>query len=558
MPARHGPRVIAAPLDPQQIRAIVRRGAVILLLLVGIGAAAGFLAARAVHPTYRSEGTLQVVAPSRPLASATNFDLGPTQVIDTVAALIVQPPELSKVASELHLPPGTDLGSEVTAVPEKDTTLVDITVTDRDPDRAAQIANTLMKDFVSDVSDQNWKDAKASGGALQNLLGDLQAEVQRDQQQLDAARGTSQDTTALERQLTADRSVLVDVTNQYNTFIADQAQNFETVREITPAGADPNPVSPNRPLLITLGAFGGLLVAIGLTVLLTYLDQGLRSEADVRSKLGLATLGVVPRYNPRSRRRKQRKQVELASEAYRRLRTNLLFSSLDNPLHSVLVTSARIGEGKTRTAANLAGVIAAAGQRTLLVDADMRRPSQHALFQRNLAAGLSDLLLLSGRREIPDIEVAHRTDHVNLWLLPSGTPAPNPSELVASRHTTPLLRRLQQQFEMMVIDSPPIDLVTDSLSLAASASATVLVVEAGRTNAREARKAVDRLRSVGANVVGVVLNKTRSRDMAAGEYTYYYAYVPVKNGAHHAEDEVPQEGDAASWQPISEPAGSRR
>jgi capsular exopolysaccharide synthesis family protein len=540
-------------VDPQQIRAVLRRGIVILVVLVGIGAGAGYLAARSVHPTYKSVGTIQVVSPSQPSAT---LSLNSGQIIDTAAALIVQPSELDKVARELNLPPGVNLGSEVTAIPEKDTTLVDVTVTDGDPNRAASITNTLMKDFVADVSDQNWKDAQTAGGALQSLLGDLQNQVTRDQQQLDSGRAANQDTTSIERQLAADRSELVDVTNQYNTFIANQAQNFESMRVITPAVANGTPVAPNKVLLVSLGAFGGLLVALALTVLLTYLDQGLRNEADVRLKLGLPTLGVVPRYNPRSRRRRNRKATDMASEAYRRLRTNLLFSTLDKPVSTVLVTSTRVGEGKTRTAANLAGVIAAAGQRTLLIDADMRRAAQHGFFPRTPAPGLSDLLLLSGREEVERLDQRYRTDHINLWLLPSGTRPPNPSELVASRHTAPLLRSLERQFEITVVDSPPVELVTDSLSLAASASATVLVIEAGRTNARDARQAVERLRSVGANVIGVVLNKTRRRDMAAYQYAYYYAYVPVKNGSDAPV--APQEGDVASWQPLSEAAGSRR
>jgi non-specific protein-tyrosine kinase len=538
-------------LDPQQLKAILRRGIAIVLVLAAVGAGAGYLTARAIHPTYRSVGTFQVIAPARPLAG--DLALQPTQIIDTMAALITQPPQLDKVASDLRLPAGVNLGEEVTATPQTDTTLVDVTVNDADPQRAALIANTLMKNFVSAVSDQNWQEAHSAGGALQSLMGDLQTQVQRDQEQLDAARAANQDSSSIERQLASDRSTLADVTSQYNTFIADQAQNFDSVQVIAPAVANPKPVSPNKALAISLGAFGGLLVGIALTVLLTYMDQGLRTEADVRIKLGLPTLGVVPRYNALSRRRKQRKAVEMASEAYRRLRTNLLFSSVDTPITSVLVTSAKVGEGKTRTAANLAGVIAAAGQRTLLVDADMRRPAQHSLFQRTATAGLSDMLLVSGRDEAPELDQRYRTDHLNLWLLPSGTPPPNPSELIASRHTTPLLRSLERQYEMTVIDSPPIDLVTDSLSLAGNVSATLLVIEAGRTNARDARLAVERLRSVGANVVGVVLNKTRERDMAAHQYTYYYAYVPVTSGSN---GHVEIEGEVATWEPITETAAA--
>ncbi len=542
-------------MDPQQIKAIIRRGLAIVVALAAIGAGAGYLAARAIHPTYRSTGTLQVIAPSEQVA--TNLALQPTQIIDTMAALLVQPPQLDRVASDLHLPPSVNLGEEVTATPHSDTTLIDVTVNDADPNRAALIANTLTKNFVSAVSDKNWQTAHSAGGALQSLMGDLQTQVQRDQEQINSARAAGQDTTSLERELASDRGTLADVTSQYNTFIANQAQNFDSVQVITPAVANPKPVSPNKVLAISLGAFGGLLVGVALTVLLTYLDQGLRTETDVRIKLGLPTLGVVPRYNALSRRRRQRKAVEMASEAYRRLRTNLLFSSVDAPLTTVLVTSAKVGEGKTRTAANLAGVIAAAGQRTLLVDADMRRPAQHSLFQRTAAAGLSDMLLVSGRDELPALDQRYRTDHANLWLLPSGTPPPNPSELIASRHTTPLLRALERQYEMTVIDSPPIDLVTDSLSLAGNVSATLLVIEAGRTNARDARQAVERLRSVGANVVGVVLNKTRERDMAAYQYTYYYAYVPVKDGSNGHAEGAELDGQAASWEPITEAAARR-
>jgi capsular exopolysaccharide synthesis family protein len=543
-------------VDPQEIGTIVRRSAVVVVLLALAGALTAFAASRAVRPSYRSVGTLQVISPTRPLES--NLGLQPAQIIDTVAALMTQPPLLDQVARDLKLGVrGQDLQSQVSVAPERDTTLIDVSVTDADANRAARIANTLMDDFVANVSAQNKQQVQQSGATLQQLVSDLQTLVQRDQAQLDAARAAHQDTSSLERQLGTDRSTLADVTSQYNAFVANQSQNLDSVRVITPARANADAVSPNTKLNTSLGAFAGLLVGLGLAVLLQYLDQGLRNEGDVRRKLGLPTLGVIPRYDKDSAAKRRRGSPDLAAEAYRRLRTNLLFSSVDKPVGSVLITSTLVGEGKSRSAANLAGVIAASGQRVLLVDGDMRRPAQHRVFNRPMAPGLSDLLLAAGRQDANGkaLEGQYRTDHVNLWLQPCGTIPPNPSELLASRHTPPLLRALERQYDLVIVDSPPIDLVTDALSLGVHTSATLLIIESGRTNARQARHAVEQLRGVGANVVGVVLNKTRERDMRSYYYAYY-AYGAAAQGAGTAAP--PDEGDVASWKPVAAEVTQRR
>jgi capsular exopolysaccharide synthesis family protein len=279
--------------------------------------------------------------------------------------------------------------------------------------------------------------------------------------------------------------------------------------------------SPKVLLNTAVGALAGLLIGFVMVALLEYLDQGVKTAEDVADRLGLPCLAVIPRYATGDRGRAQpADKLAGANEAYRRLRTSLLFASPDATLRSIAITSVRSGEGKTQTAANLAVALASSEKRVLLIDGDMRRPSLHRVFNRPLFGGMSELILAVKPGQKLSLNGTHTTSHRNLALITSGTIPPNPSELLSSDRAALLLRGLEAQFDVTVIDTPPIDAVSDALTLAAEASGTVLVLEAGRTNVADATKTLDALRSVGATVLGVVLNKARERRDAA--YYYYY------------------------------------
>ncbi len=222
-----------------------------------------------------------------------------TQIIDTTAALMTQPPLLAHVASQVHVPPGTDLSKEVTAVPYLDTSLITVTVTDPDPTRAAAIANTLMSDFVAEVTLQNSKQISADTSQLAALQSTLKTQIADDEAALVLARASHGDTTSLQSQLANDQSALATVTSQYDSLISTEAQGQETVTIVTQASVNGVPVSPSLRLNLSLGAFAGLLVGIGVAVLMQYLDQGLRNEEDVRRHLGLPTFAVIPSYGSR-------------------------------------------------------------------------------------------------------------------------------------------------------------------------------------------------------------------------------------------------------------------
>ncbi|RME85201.1 MAG: polysaccharide biosynthesis tyrosine autokinase [Caldilineae bacterium] len=188
------------------------------------------------------------------------------------------------------------------------------------------------------------------------------------------------------------------------------------------------------------------------------------------------------------------------AEAYRRLRTNLEFSSLDHPLHTLLVTSAAPEEGKSETLANLAVINAQAGKRVILLECDLRRPRLHEIFGVSNNAGLSTALLN------PDAPLPlQETEIPNLLVLPSGPLPPNPADLLASKRMDALLTQVAAQADLVLLDAPPVIAVTDAALLATKVDGVLLVIKAGHTRREHAQRAKDLLAKVNARVVGAAL-----------------------------------------------------
>jgi len=203
------------------------------------------------------------------------------------------------------------------------------------------------------------------------------------------------------------------------------------------------------------------------------------------------------------------------SEAYRTLRTNLEFSSLDKPIRSMVVTSASPEEGKSTTLANLAVTLAQAGKKVILVDCDLRRPSLHQFFDARNAPGFTDMMRDDALMSKPPLQ---ETAMPNLYLLPSGTIPPNPAELLASRRMSEVIATLQQHAEIVLFDAPPVIAVTDAVVLSSKVDAVLLVVSAGKTKREHAKKAKALLDKVNAHLIGTVLNNVKGE---ARLYQYY-------------------------------------
>jgi capsular exopolysaccharide synthesis family protein len=294
---------------------------------------------------------------------------------------------------------------------------------------------------------------------------------------------------------------------------------------VDPATPPAEAASPRVLLNTLIAAIIGLALALGLVYLLDYLDDSVKSPDDVESVLGLPTLGAITRMKVGREQGEMYRLATLlfprspAAEAFRSLRTNTEFATVDAALKTVLVTSAVPGEGKTTTAANLAVAMAQAGQRTILLDADFRKPGIHKIFALPNASGLSTLLRRDGE---PLDHIQQETEQENLRVITTGPLPPNPAELLRSKRMSAVIDQLSSNADFVVIDSPPVQAVTDAAILASVVDGTLLVVDSGRTHRGTIRSAQDALARAGARVLGVVLNRVASA--AAYDYDFYGAY----------------------------------
>lgn len=205
------------------------------------------------------------------------------------------------------------------------------------------------------------------------------------------------------------------------------------------------------------------------------------------------------------------------SEAYKILRTNIEFTNLEEDTQTIMITSTRMREGKSTTSSNIAVAFSQSGKNVLLIDADMRKPTQHHIFGLSNRLGLSSFL--SNQNELEEIIQSTAVDNVN--VIPSGPIPPNPSEMLASKRMTALIQMAKEQFDMVIIDTPPTLVVTDAQIVATKCDGVVLVIDSGNIKKTEAIKAKHKLEHVKARLLGVVLNNVkRSRD--DGNAYYYY------------------------------------
>jgi len=288
------------------------------------------------------------------------------------------------------------------------------------------------------------------------------------------------------------------------------------------------PILPRRQTDLTTAALSGLVLAIGLVFLFEYFDNRVKSPQELRAHLGLSFLGMVPAIDASGPSLVNGGVPPHFAEAIRNVRTNVLFSSADEGVRTIVVTSAGPGEGKSLFSANLSVSLAQAGQRVLHVDADMRRPRVHEIFEFSQEPGLSNLLVGDCK---PSEAVRKVTGVPGLAVLPAGMIPPNPAELLGSKRFDEYFATLSEHFDYVVIDSPPVLAVADASILANTASGVVFVVGADQTSRHAARAAIDQLHAVQAHLIGAVLNRV---DLEHNPY-YYSTYYRKEYSRYYAQ-----------------------
>jgi len=324
----------------------------------------------------------------------------------------------------------------------------------------------------------------------------------------------------LQREAESNRQIYESLLQRTKETDISGERRSTNIRIVDPAQVPRGAISPNirRDIMVTFG--GSLFFAIGLAFLFEYLDSRIKSPQELKAHINVPFLGMVPVIS----RGKGMKSDPLLTddvpanfaEAFKTIRTNVLFSSADDGMRSLVVTSAGPGEGKSVVSANIAIALAQTGQRVLLVDCDMRRPRVHEIFGGDQEPGLSNVL--TGNAKASD---AIRRSHLNgLWLLASGHIPPNPAELLGSRKFADFMISLEQHFDWVVLDTPPVLVVADSSIVANQSSGVVFVVGSDKTSRHAAKAAVEQLDSANAHVVGSILNRV---DLVRNPY-YYSAY----------------------------------
>jgi succinoglycan biosynthesis transport protein ExoP len=311
------------------------------------------------------------------------------------------------------------------------------------------------------------------------------------------------------------------------------SNNFRVVDRARPPSS---PAEPNIPRNLAFALALGLTSGLGLAFLMEGLDSTVHTPEQAQAVSGLPSLGMIPLGSlgdnlPGAKSTlttsSSREYVELVTqgrpqsqmaESYRALRTSLLLSSIGAPPKVILVTSALPQEGKTTTSMNTSIVLAQKGGKVLIIDADLRRPSIHKALGMGPRTGLSNVLTGSASLEQA---VVQSSILPSLYVLPAGTPPPNPAELLASSQMREILAKLREQYDHIVIDTPPTLSVTDAVIMSTNADTVVLVIRSGQTTKQALRRARDLLMRVNARVAGVLLN---AADLKSADYYYYYEY----------------------------------
>jgi tyrosine-protein kinase Etk/Wzc len=304
-----------------------------------------------------------------------------------------------------------------------------------------------------------------------------------------------------------------------------KASTISNINVVDPAITPDSPIKPQKQKNLMLGLLVGLMFGVGAAFFMDYLDDTIKDEEEAKRALSWPMLAMIPAIenesgtdgpNERASRLVVRhKPKSSVTEAFRGLRTAIHFSSLKRDTKVVMVTSSFPGEGKTTIAANLALTFAQAGNRVILVDCDLRRPSLNTIFDHSRTPGITEVL--AGDATLAT--ALHNTDIENLSLLSAGVIPPNPAELLCSDSMRDLLAGLRESYDIVIIDAPPVIPVTDAPLLSAFTDMVVVVLESGRIPIKAAQRMKELLQSVQAAVAGFVLNDRTA--LYSDSYGYY-------------------------------------
>lgn len=406
-------------------------------------------------------------------------------------------------------------------------------------EKEERLARAYVSDLERDVEAAQAKEnqLQSMADAQQKVAMELNAKATEYVKMTDDIRRTQNECDMLEQRI---REIAVTGdTGALNINILEVARPEE------------KPSKPKKPLVLTAALMLGLVLGTGLGVTRELIDHRFRNADEVTADLGLPVLGIVPHMSDKQPITVRGKTVHVEpmspiSEAYRTIRTAIFFGAPSDQTKAILVTSPEAGDGKSTSASNLAIAMAQAGHRTLLLDCDFRKPTQHKIFELDENVGINSVL--EGQLRLRD--AIQRTPVRLLHVLPCGPIPPNPSEILNGKRFSVVMKALLEFYDKVVIDSPPVTAVTDARILSASADCTLMVLRAEKSTRRASAHARDSLVSVGANLLGVIFN-----DLVKTKGGYYSGYGYYGYRTSRQVSSRPAEDPGAPGRSLGAPAG---
>jgi len=564
-------------MDLRHLLNIVWKWTWLALLAVVIAAFSSYLASKAATPLYRTATTLMIGRMIENPEPNTMQLYASQQLAYTYIQLAEREPVLKGAIESLGLTNVNwqSLAGRVSANNIPQTQLLEIKVVDSDPYRAKVLADAIAQQLIQLSPGEVNKDDQDQAIFTKAQIEDLKIKIQESQesqsrlkQELDIATSARQ-IQELQSQINVLDSKVADWQNTYSQLLLTyQGGNINTLRIIEEASVPSSPFSPNVKMNVLTAAAIGLVLAVAGALLIEFLDDTIKSPEDVTKTTNLVTLGAFPKFSGAEEEGKViaiKEPLSPIVESFRILAANVQFSTIDKPTRTIMVTSPGPGEGKSTAIANLAAVITQSGQKVILVDADLRRPTLQKLFGISNRRGLTDALVNviapqvkasasvnSSGEANPDqlnkLEITssidlspylQKTSLENLLMMTSGTLPPNPIELLGSESMSRLIEILSSQATMVLFDCAPNLVVADAAVLSSKVDGVILVFDVGNTRAAEARRASEELRRVHARTLGVVLNRVNRK---VGGYNYYYHYYKGEEKSARSKPGNPLQG----------------
>jgi non-specific protein-tyrosine kinase len=489
----------------------------LIALAAIIAGGASYLISKRMTPFYQSSTTVLVNAAPASKVSDYNSVMMSEQLTSTYAQMMSKDAVLNQVAKQIGLSnPPDQIKKWITVTPVRDTQLIQVVVETTDPELSAKIANSIVDVFAAQIQDIQTQRFSQSKIALETQLTDYEKQI-TDMTSDIAKTDTSDEKDRLNEKITQYRGMYSNLLQSYEQIRLSEAQSVSTVVQVESAVANLVPVKPKVTQNTLLAAVVGILLAAGLIFVREAFDDTVKTPDDISRKYKLPVLGVIIHHSsdpdapialtsPRSP----------VTEAYRTLRTNLGYTSVDRRLSTIMVTSAEPGEGKSTITSNLGVVMAQNGKRVIALDCDLRHPCLHTNFGLNNRQGMSTLL---SQNSEATTDICNPTKEKGLYVITTGPIPPNPAELMGSQKLQSILKWMKETTDVILVDTPPVLAVSDAVILAPSLDGVVLVVRPGKTRHGALKQAIEQLQLVNARILGVVLNDVITRGKA---YGYYY------------------------------------